>query len=108
MQCLSDRLMLVGFGEEQPAFRQVVLGNLQAARGKDQFDRRPARSNELRELQSVHRPWHLDICKDDPDVGPLFQNGDSSIRAFRLDRLKSLAFDEADRGRRQVLGRKDK
>ncbi|WP_419462645.1 hypothetical protein [Agrobacterium tumefaciens] len=46
----------------------------------DDFDRRPAVSNSHRELLSVHAAWHIDVGKDDADMGASLQDSDRLSR----------------------------
>jgi hypothetical protein len=77
--------------QEDAAVRQIVFVDRNMTGGRHYLDRRPAVSNEPGEFQPIHRSRHLDIGKDDVDIGTRFQDGDG--RVGRLDDFEARAFD---------------
>jgi hypothetical protein len=79
--------------QEDAAVRQIVFVDRNMTGGRHYLDRRPAVPNEPGEFQPIHRSRHLDIGKDDVDIGTRFQDGDGLVRIGRLDDFEACAFD---------------
>ena len=65
---VSDVVCVVWLRNEEYTRREICLCPSYIARGYHDFDRRPPCANVMRERHSVHRPWHVDIGENQPDL----------------------------------------
>ena len=81
----SDQLSrFIGFAEEEPALRNIVVSNARVAGCQHKLDRWPAATNGLGKRQTVHASWHIDVREDDPDVLSGFEQRDGLVCAGSL------------------------
>ena len=75
----SDHLLdFQRLAEEAAVGWLVFIGHFDLAGNQDDLDGRPPIVNGVGKLQSIHRAWHLDVGKQQRDVGPRLENGKAS------------------------------
>jgi hypothetical protein len=89
------------FSAEAAVFRYLALRQLQLPARQDDLDAAPALMDGEREPQAAHAARHLNIGKQQHDIGPGLQDGERFVGVSGLDRDKTGILDQIDRAHPQ-------
>ena len=93
----------VRLGNEQSSKWELVASGYAVASYDDDVYCGPFAPHQCGQLQAVHGPWQADICDNEINIVPMFQNCESFLRASGRDWLVSCSL----KHKFQVLTGKD-
>ena len=93
--CCCNLTWVVRFGKETTVLRKILLSQPTSARGYDYFDRWPAISDGMSELETVHGTGHMDVSKNHPDIPAALKYPDRFVGVGSFNDLEASLLDRS-------------